>query len=58
MATAWTPPASMKTNNNVAGGELKTRHVLIFKFATVLIRYSQVQNLRGVKGPIEKFSKA
>jgi O-glycosyl hydrolase len=29
MATAWTPPASMKTNNNVAGGELKTRHVLI-----------------------------
>jgi len=24
MATPWTPPASMKTNNNVVGGELKT----------------------------------
>jgi O-glycosyl hydrolase len=24
MATPWTPPASMKTNNNVVGGSLKT----------------------------------
>jgi glucuronoarabinoxylan endo-1,4-beta-xylanase len=24
MATPWTPPASMKTNNNVVGGELRT----------------------------------
>lgn len=24
MATPWTPPASMKTNNNVVGGKLKT----------------------------------
>jgi glucuronoarabinoxylan endo-1,4-beta-xylanase len=45
MATPWTPPASMKTNNNVVGGSLKTSEYA--NYANYLSNFANYMSSNG-----------